>query len=287
MLHAICIFRLLSSISSNCWRHSCFIHVLRFHTTTYIGIIYAEIRIIVRSMKCNYRCGPCDSKCESCTGPNADQCITCKSGYFELKGTCHSKCPDFYYPDQKRHECLACPAGCVACNSTACHACDQNFSLNKKGRCLKTGSQQCQPGKNKFILTIFTIICLHFQKCYVFCFSSWSILDWYAVSIVSRFLWNVQRFFRWKLPVVSITDHVSSTWYVRGTVFCRLLSRLAVRQLRDLPTVPASVHRMCVPHELYHVPLAITLANRPVSYDMCPRVCLNTNVFLSGFNRSK
>ncbi|XP_060876735.1 furin-like protease 2 isoform X2 [Metopolophium dirhodum] len=95
----------------------------------------------------DYRCGSCDSKCESCTGPNADQCITCKSGYFELKGTCHSKCPDFYYPHHKRHECLDCPMGCVACNLTECHSCDQGFTLNKKGRCLKTGSQQCQSGQ--------------------------------------------------------------------------------------------------------------------------------------------
>lgn len=94
-----------------------------------------------------FRCGPCDVKCESCTGPNADQCITCKSGYFELNGTCHGKCPDYYYSDQKRHECLACPTGCVACNSTSCHSCEEGFALNKKGRCLKTGSQQCQPGK--------------------------------------------------------------------------------------------------------------------------------------------
>lgn len=94
-----------------------------------------------------YRCGACDAKCESCTGPNSDQCITCKSGFFELKGTCHSKCPDFYYPHQKRHECLDCPVGCVSCNLTVCHSCDQGFTLNKKGRCLKIGSQQCQPGE--------------------------------------------------------------------------------------------------------------------------------------------
>jgi len=100
----------------------------------------------------NYsRCGSCDSKCESCTGPNADQCITCKSGYFELKGTCHSKCPDFYYPHHKRHECLDCPVGCVTCNLTECHSCDQSFTLNKKGRCLKNGSQQCQSGEKTAI----------------------------------------------------------------------------------------------------------------------------------------
>ncbi|XP_050443201.1 furin-like protease 2 isoform X2 [Adelges cooleyi] len=95
----------------------------------------------------DYRCGACDSKCDSCTGPNPDQCITCKSGFFEHKGACHAKCPDFHYADQKRHECLACPAGCVSCNSTVCFECDEGFALNGKGRCAKNGSQQCQPGQ--------------------------------------------------------------------------------------------------------------------------------------------
>lgn len=112
---------------------------------TWIYMMYTYIIFTEKQIN-NFRCGPCDAKCESCTGPHPNQCITCKSGYFELKGTCHSKCPNFFYPDPKRHECLSCPTGCVACNSTVCHACDEGYTLNKKGRCLKIGSQQCQPG---------------------------------------------------------------------------------------------------------------------------------------------
>lgn len=253
----------------------------------HITIFYTKIRIIVWLIN-NYRCGPCDSKCESCTGPNADQCITCKSGYFELKGTCHSKCPDFYYPDQKRHECLACPAGCVACNSTACHACDQNFSLNKKGRCLKTGSQQCQPGKNTFILTIFTIICLHVQKCYDFYFLLFKLVNFGLVRSVNRVTIPVKLVAIFLMKTVCHVDHrpcikhLVCAWnsvlraFIQtcGSATTRLANRARIHVSNVCPAriVQCAIHHCsCKPASVVrHVPQG-----------------MSQNVFLSGFNQSK
>lgn len=104
-------------------------------------------------------------------------------------------------------------------------------------------------------------------------YSSRPVLDWDAVPAVSRFLRNVQRSLGSKLSVVSIANHDPGTGLVRRTVFGRFLSGPAFRQLRYVPAVSASVRRMRVAHQLYNVPLAVVVANRPVSHNLCPGVC--------------
>lgn len=91
----------------------------------------------------DYRCIPCHSSCETCTGPSESECILCRSGRMALAGGCYNVCPDGYYTDKKRKECMRCPTGCATCNSATCLTCETGFALSKKGRCIREGSAQC------------------------------------------------------------------------------------------------------------------------------------------------
>uniref|UniRef100_A0A1B6GHW2 furin n=2 Tax=Proconiini TaxID=565685 RepID=A0A1B6GHW2_9HEMI len=93
----------------------------------------------------DYRCMPCHSSCETCSGPGESECITCRSGRMSLGNSCYSVCPDGYYTDKKRKECMHCPTGCATCNSATCLTCEVGFTLNKKGKCVREGSSQCSP----------------------------------------------------------------------------------------------------------------------------------------------
>ncbi|KAI5694478.1 hypothetical protein M8J76_010586 [Diaphorina citri] len=95
----------------------------------------------------DYRCAPCHSSCETCIGPAAKECVTCRSGYYELSGICYAACPATYYPDKKRRECRPCPSGCATCNSGGCLTCLPEYSLNRKNACIKAGTANCKPGE--------------------------------------------------------------------------------------------------------------------------------------------
>ena len=40
----------------------------------------------------------CNSKCETCFGPNAGDCITCAPGFFLWGNLCVEECEELYYP---------------------------------------------------------------------------------------------------------------------------------------------------------------------------------------------
>lgn len=106
---------------------------------------------LVKSGVC--RCMPCHSSCETCSGPGEGECITCRSGRLALDNVCYSVCPDGYYTDKKRKECMHCPPGCSTCNSATCLTCQLGYALNKKGKCALEGSSRCASGK---VLSKFT-----------------------------------------------------------------------------------------------------------------------------------
>ncbi|XP_066992813.1 furin-like protease 2 [Anabrus simplex] len=91
----------------------------------------------------DYGCAPCHSSCETCNGSSETQCISCRPGRYSLAGTCSNVCPDGYYADKKRRECLKCPNGCATCNSAVCLTCNEGWSLNRKGRCVPEGNIHC------------------------------------------------------------------------------------------------------------------------------------------------
>nr|XP_036218232.1 furin-like protease 2 [Bactrocera oleae] len=92
----------------------------------------------------DYNCASCHPSCDTCNGSAESQCITCRSGRFAFDGKCLNNCPDGYYADKKRQECVACPTGCATCSSNGfCLTCRENWTRNKKSKCIITGSENC------------------------------------------------------------------------------------------------------------------------------------------------
>ncbi|XP_034833385.1 furin-like protease 2 isoform X2 [Maniola hyperantus] len=91
----------------------------------------------------DYSCGKCHTSCDTCTGAGENQCVTCHASSYIFDGSCVSTCPKGYYADKKRKECMKCPIGCATCLATLCLSCNSNWGLNKKNKCVVTGSDQC------------------------------------------------------------------------------------------------------------------------------------------------
>ncbi|KAL9697957.1 hypothetical protein quinque_001398 [Culex quinquefasciatus] len=92
----------------------------------------------------DYNCADCHSSCMTCNGSSESQCILCRAGRFAHEGRCLNACPDGFFGDKKRHECMACPIGCATCSSgSICTGCHSNWTLNKKARCIANGSNNC------------------------------------------------------------------------------------------------------------------------------------------------
>lgn len=86
--------------------------------------------------------------CLTCNGSSESQCITCRPGRFAYDGKCLNSCPDGYYGDKKRQECMACPTGCATCTTNGfCLTCKENWKKNKKNRCMVNGSDNCDECK--------------------------------------------------------------------------------------------------------------------------------------------
>ncbi|CAG2064555.1 unnamed protein product, partial [Timema podura] len=84
----------------------------------------------------DYGCEACHASCDQCSGPNETHCVSCRAGRFSLNGTCVDACPDGYYADKKRKECLKCAPGCLLCASGGvCLQCADQWVLNRKNKC--------------------------------------------------------------------------------------------------------------------------------------------------------
>lgn len=95
----------------------------------------------------NHSCADCHSSCSSCNGSSESQCILCKPNRFSLEGKCLTSCPDGFYGDKKRKECLPCPTGCATCSSDTCLTCKADWVKNKKDKCVTKGSNNCDECK--------------------------------------------------------------------------------------------------------------------------------------------
>lgn len=91
----------------------------------------------------HYSCANCHSSCASCNGSSESQCILCRVARFSLDGKCLTNCPDGYYGDKKRRECMACGVGCSTCSGDTCLTCKAGWTKNKKGQCVTDGSNNC------------------------------------------------------------------------------------------------------------------------------------------------
>jgi len=67
-------------------------------------------------------CSSCHSECDSCFGPDSDNCRTCPSGKLQFGYECADACPDGWYETNGR--CRKCSADCKTCSDgTTCTEC--------------------------------------------------------------------------------------------------------------------------------------------------------------------
>ncbi len=91
-----------------------------------------------------FRCRWCDSRCLTCSGPQASQCKSCDKTkkYPNLQyHTCVSTCSPGFYLSQNLSQCLSCHEACLNCTSsseTSCLSCKLGFVyLPDSHRCEK------------------------------------------------------------------------------------------------------------------------------------------------------
>ncbi|KAL4494811.1 hypothetical protein ABPG73_004251 [Tetrahymena malaccensis] len=87
----------------------------------------------------NNFCKPCDSSCETCSGPLANQCQTCDEtkNLFFFQNSCISQCPDGYFESGYKQ--------CQPCSSHGCAKCSKinQCSLCKSGSDFLKNNQEC------------------------------------------------------------------------------------------------------------------------------------------------
>lgn len=126
-------------------------------------IIKLSITFVILFLKSLSSCADCHSSCSSCNGSSESQCILCKSNRFSFEGKCLNSCPDGFYGDKKRKECLPCATGCATCSSEKCLTCKPDWVKNKKDKCVTNGSNNCDECKydlTKIIHSQFPLVSL-------------------------------------------------------------------------------------------------------------------------------
>lgn len=108
-----------------------------------------------------FRCSSCHESCDTCSGSNSSQCISCPLGHFWHEGRCVKECPAHHYADTYQRECVECPPGCSECNKTTCISCLDDWKVNSKGRCVSQNSDRCDVGKSDFTTVQNELLCLY------------------------------------------------------------------------------------------------------------------------------
>ncbi|EAR95046.2 TNFR/NGFR cysteine-rich region family protein (macronuclear) [Tetrahymena thermophila SB210] len=103
-------------------------------------------------------CEQCDASCATCSGPNNNQCLSCKNSLFLLQasGTCVSNCPNGYSQNNLLNQCQKCDSSCKECSGTSntqCTSCisqlilfnNQCLSQCPSGYFISQSSNQCVP----------------------------------------------------------------------------------------------------------------------------------------------
>ncbi|EWS73119.1 zinc finger lsd1 subclass family protein (macronuclear) [Tetrahymena thermophila SB210] len=84
----------------------------------------------------NGKCDPCNTSCETCFGPNPDQCTNCKGEllFDPVSKKCVEKCQQKYYEDKDNNQCVECDSSCLECSgslSNQCTKCPDKLILFK------------------------------------------------------------------------------------------------------------------------------------------------------------
>ncbi|XP_017962667.1 furin-like protease 2 isoform X1 [Drosophila navojoa] len=90
------------------------------------------------------KCAYCHPSCATCNEASENNCITCRPSRYAYQNKCLNNCPEGFYADKKRLECLPCHEGCKTCSTNGiCSECLPNWTLNKKDSCIVSGSESC------------------------------------------------------------------------------------------------------------------------------------------------
>ncbi|XP_077478698.1 proprotein convertase subtilisin/kexin type 5 [Stigmatopora argus] len=82
-------------------------------------------------------CRPCPAACEECDP--LGECAACEEYHFLHEGTCVLDCPDGFFGDHERSECLGCHPSCRLCDGSGhddCDACVNPRDILRDGECL-------------------------------------------------------------------------------------------------------------------------------------------------------
>ena len=70
-------------------------------------------------------CAPCDASCATCSGPTANECLSCPSNGFLANSSCVAECPNGTFAQLVGEQvtCLDCHPSCESCASAGSAAC--------------------------------------------------------------------------------------------------------------------------------------------------------------------
>lgn len=90
-------------------------------------------------------CASCHTSCQTCSGGNNNNCITCVSGKFLAfgLGTCLDACPDGQYAPSSSQTCLSCNVNCKTCSGSSTHCDSCSLSVNGVTLYLLSTSNAC------------------------------------------------------------------------------------------------------------------------------------------------
>nr|Q9NJ15.1 RecName: Full=Proprotein convertase subtilisin/kexin type 5; AltName: Full=Proprotein convertase PC6-like; Short=aPC6; Flags: Precursor [Branchiostoma californiense]AAF26301.1 proprotein convertase aPC6B isoform [Branchiostoma californiense] len=98
-----------------------------------------------RYMDENDVCQDCDDSCDTCTGPDATDCVTCADEDLLQESQCVESCSSGYF--QQEYECLKCHATCASCSGSRddqCLTCSGHLELDEDThRCITS----CEDGE--------------------------------------------------------------------------------------------------------------------------------------------
>ncbi|KAL4507712.1 hypothetical protein ABPG73_012400, partial [Tetrahymena malaccensis] len=92
----------------------------------------------------SFQCQQCNQQCQSCNGPNVNQCTSCKFPLFLQDDNSCSICELGQFLDQEQNICKSCNISCLACdgpNSNNCLSCIKDQVLSKDTKECLTQSQ--------------------------------------------------------------------------------------------------------------------------------------------------
>ncbi|XP_061658032.1 LOW QUALITY PROTEIN: proprotein convertase subtilisin/kexin type 5-like [Syngnathoides biaculeatus] len=82
-------------------------------------------------------CRRCPAACEECSP--LGECTACEEYHFLHEGACVPDCPDRFFGDNERRECLRCSADCRSCDGPGrrdCDACEDPRAILLHGECV-------------------------------------------------------------------------------------------------------------------------------------------------------